>query len=416
MSDDKPIDVEATTQAVVVRDQGAAVGILRPADSLDRIAEAFHEYQQVCEKILTKDDYQTYEGKPRKKKSAWRKLATAFNVSTVVVTKEIERDENRNVISALFTIEAQAGNRRTPGTGYCEVTEKCCPTRTGQKCRKATWKGHYCCENGCDGRKHWSHANHDIIATAETRAKNRAIADLIGCGEVSAEELSDDADTGAPKAPERSTAKAGQAEPTQEDWDSAKPQQSQATPSKPVSDAANGKAPVFPTAKHLARFLEALGDKRANAESFCRVIDWLLPTESIDKLELRYVPATKEQFDAFMSALAGSEPLAPYPPHEQPITPKKEKPIEVPRDANPDPNAPDAPWRSFPVPFGKHAGFKLADVDKAVLFGFWANFEVETEYNGKPRPENTIKRDEKFREMLDEAGKHYQFRKPEDKK
>jgi hypothetical protein len=35
---------------------------------------------------------------------------------------------------------------------------------------------------------------HNLIATAETRAKNRAISDLVGGGEVSAEELGFDLD------------------------------------------------------------------------------------------------------------------------------------------------------------------------------------------------------------------------------
>ena len=38
-------------------------------------------------------------------------------------------------------------------------------------------------------RKRFTHAEHDIISTAHTRAKNRAISDIIGTGEVSAEEM-----------------------------------------------------------------------------------------------------------------------------------------------------------------------------------------------------------------------------------
>jgi hypothetical protein len=84
-------------------------------------------------------------------------------------------------------------------------------------------------------------------------------------------------------------------------------------------------------------------------------------------------------------------------------------PVEVPRDANLDPNSPDAPWRSFTIPWGQHKGTALAKVDKKVLFGFWANFTVETEYKGAPKKAETIAADTKFREMLDEAGKHYEF-------
>lgn len=200
MNESKPIEAEILpeTQALVVTaKQGGEVGILRPADSLDRIADAFKEYKRVCETILDKSDYQEYEGKPRKKKSAWRKLATAFNVSTCIVKEELERTETRHVLSASYTVCAYTGPKSSPYrqvevVGYCDVNEKCCPSSRGEKCHKAAWKGHYCCSNGCDGRKHWTHPDHDVKSTAQTRASNRAIADLIGCGEVSAEELTDD--------------------------------------------------------------------------------------------------------------------------------------------------------------------------------------------------------------------------------
>jgi len=38
-------------------------------------------------------------------------------------------------------------------------------------------------------KSRWAHEEHDVYALAHTRAKNRAIADLIGGGEVSAEEI-----------------------------------------------------------------------------------------------------------------------------------------------------------------------------------------------------------------------------------
>ena len=42
------------------------------------------------------------------------------------------------------------------------------------------------------GERGFAHPNHDIPATAHTRATNRAIADLIGAGEVTAEEMQAD--------------------------------------------------------------------------------------------------------------------------------------------------------------------------------------------------------------------------------
>lgn len=76
-----------------------------------------------------------------------------------------------------------------------------------------------------------------------------------------------------------------------------------------------------------------------------------------------------------------------------------------------DVDSEQAPWRAFPMPYGKNAGVKLADLDKKYLYGLWANFEVETEYNGAPKKPEAIARDQAFRVFLDDAGKHYEFTK-----
>jgi hypothetical protein len=85
-----------------------------------------------------------------------------------------------------------------------------------------------------------------------------------------------------------------------------------------------------------------------------------------------------------------------------------------PGDPDPDYDSPDAPWRFFPMPFGKEAGIPLAKMPKNKLYGWWRNFKVETEYNGKPKREETIKKDQAFRDNLDQAGLHYDFDKPND--
>ena len=74
------------------------------------------------------------------------------------------------------------------------------------------------------------------------------------------------------------------------------------------------------------------------------------------------------------------------------------------------------PWRTMPIPFGKDAGKLMGDLDKKKLWGWWANFKVETEYNGKPKAPGTLARDQQFRAMLDAAGAHYEFKPPEDAK
>jgi hypothetical protein len=190
-------EAEHPTQALVP--QSGAVPQL--AVDVGAVLEQWKQYQTLTKQLLVPDDYQKIGKKKFKKKSAWRKYSRAFGLSEVVpldpsgapdldkVVKVVERaDDGFPLVSASFVIVEAPGGRQ--GTGYQEVhvLEKCCPARLGDTCRKAQWDSHYCCPKDCDGREHWSHPG-DLPATAHTRAKNRAISDLIGAGEVSAEEM-----------------------------------------------------------------------------------------------------------------------------------------------------------------------------------------------------------------------------------
>ncbi|MGH2746154.1 MAG: hypothetical protein ACRDN8_27415 [Thermoleophilaceae bacterium] len=118
----------------------------------EQVVEGMRQYQRLPRDLLEPSDWQTEdkEGRPLErpflKKSGWRKIARAFNLSFERVRSEADRDEH--------------------GDGYCSSEEK----------RFQSWRGKQKLEN-------------DLRATATTRAKNRAIADLVGMGEVSAEEI-----------------------------------------------------------------------------------------------------------------------------------------------------------------------------------------------------------------------------------
>lgn len=147
-------------------------------------AKAFMDnYQDVCKSLLDKTDYQTVSinGKKQafKKKSAWRKIATAFNISDEVLSKEIIRDDQYRIISATFEVRAYAPNGRTGvATASCSIFDK-----ISKKDKEEP--------TPFELRQRFTNAENDVIATAHTRAKSRAIADLVGMGEVSAEELAD---------------------------------------------------------------------------------------------------------------------------------------------------------------------------------------------------------------------------------
>lgn len=170
--------------------------IVHPAVTADEARRWMERYQELCRALLDANDtVEIRQGntvRQFKKKSAWRKLALAFHVSDEVIDHHIERDERGRPIYAAFTVRATAQTARGPRTavGYHEAhaTERCCPAARGEPCPNARREGHACCPNGCDGTRHWAHPG-DLPALAHTRAKNRAIADLIGAGEVSAEEI-----------------------------------------------------------------------------------------------------------------------------------------------------------------------------------------------------------------------------------
>ncbi len=131
-----------------------------PAMSPTVAAAAMKTYQLVCRAMLTQDDYQRIGDKEFKKKSAWRKLARAFNISDEII-KEIQEPLEKGGFIWRIHVKATAPNGRASiGVGSCSTRERA-----------------------------FAHIDHDIYAIAHTRAKNRAIADLIGSGEVSAEEL-----------------------------------------------------------------------------------------------------------------------------------------------------------------------------------------------------------------------------------
>lgn len=180
-------EVETTGVALVPTAGGSLV---RQAAPTAEIVEAQTAYHDLCAALLDRaSDYQRIGTRDFPKKSAWRKLAVAFNVSTHIVDRVYERDERGRIVRAEVVAIATAPNGRTmDGLGACDVTEKCCVAADGEECTIQRDR-HRHCPLGCTGRAHFSNPSHDLPSTAHTRAVNRACADLFGMGEVSAEEM-----------------------------------------------------------------------------------------------------------------------------------------------------------------------------------------------------------------------------------
>ncbi len=143
---------------------------------VDVAIEQWDAYQKLCKGLLNETDYQEIIVKEKdedgnyikvkrhfKKKSAWQKLSRAFNVDTTIVDRSLERTKMGRVREAYYCVRATLPNGRSvESDALCSRSEK--------------------------GKDKVS--DHTIMSTAKTRATNRAIAELIGAGEVSAEEMS----------------------------------------------------------------------------------------------------------------------------------------------------------------------------------------------------------------------------------
>ena len=134
-----------------------------PAMSPETAKKAMQTYQSICKAMLDDSDYQKImvngQQKEFKKKSAWRKLARAFSISDEIIKEEHEVNEKYEVWR-IYVRASSANGRSVIGVGSCSSRERV-----------------------------FAHIDHDLYATAHTRAKNRAISDILGSGETSAEEI-----------------------------------------------------------------------------------------------------------------------------------------------------------------------------------------------------------------------------------
>jgi hypothetical protein len=142
--------------------------VMMPLDG-DQLVESFDAYQKLRGRLLVPDDYQSAGGGRRfVKKSGWRKIATAFGLNIELVRSVVERADDGSPTRAEVWARAIAPNGRfSDGDGYCDVSEDRFSGPRGNK----------------------SKLENDLRATAATRATNRAISNLVGMGEVSAEEM-----------------------------------------------------------------------------------------------------------------------------------------------------------------------------------------------------------------------------------
>jgi len=131
-----------------------------PLVSPEEARKQWNKFEALKAQLLDKTDYQKIAGKHFIKRSGFRKIAVYFGLSDHIQEQErVDRPDNS--FYWRIVVRAEAPNGRTSiGVGICDSREK-----------------------------KYAHVEHDVYATAHTRAKSRAISDMVAGGVVSAEEM-----------------------------------------------------------------------------------------------------------------------------------------------------------------------------------------------------------------------------------
>lgn len=187
---DAAFEEQASHAALAIVDNAA---LCLPALSASDAKDAMRKYQEICEAVLTPEDYQSFMQwdpakrckveKRFKKKSAVKKLQTFWNVSVAV--HDIVRDDLGDGHFG-FRCTATATNnagRQVQATGACSTfEERFDATKRDNESSDAF---------ASRGKAARARSYHDVLSTAETRASNRAVMNCIGVGggEVTADEV-----------------------------------------------------------------------------------------------------------------------------------------------------------------------------------------------------------------------------------
>ncbi len=141
-------------------EQPLTQNIVTPIDA-DAVLEMIKVFEYFNSKVLTSRDFATIQGKPFVKKSGWSKYSLACNVSTELRDEKVEERNGNRIYHFVYRAI------HLPTGGYADAVGSASEAEKNQ----------------------WNHPEHDIRTLAQTRAFNRSISNLVGGGEVSAEEM-----------------------------------------------------------------------------------------------------------------------------------------------------------------------------------------------------------------------------------
>lgn len=193
------------TVALVRAEKGSPLPAFTGAE-MGAALTAYRDLQRALD-LSMPDSIMTLDGKQFRKKSYWRAIAVAFNLTVEPVPgserREVSTDFNdgRDNFGYVVTYRAvTASGRAATGDGSCFAVEKARRFRCPHPERPGSTRTVHFPAEACpdfDPAFQWrtlpaQATEHNIRSHAHTRAFNRAVSNLVGFGEVSAEEVQRD--------------------------------------------------------------------------------------------------------------------------------------------------------------------------------------------------------------------------------
>lgn len=179
----------------------AQTTIVRPAVTVEEALQTWTEYKELRRRLIEPADIQKIQGRDFLRKSYWRKLEKFFNLRLEL------RSESESTLQALIRRIPKKRKIKGQWEEYQALEVEYFPIGTSLELKPNEESRvtivHSCvyraiAPNGvfvdadgtCDcWEKGYASSIHNVRATASSRAKNRAISDLVGGGELSAEEM-----------------------------------------------------------------------------------------------------------------------------------------------------------------------------------------------------------------------------------
>lgn len=195
--------------ALTVRDHGPlpTAPTPRPIFSGAEMGDALTAYKDLQRALdhAMPDQIMELDGKPYRKKGYWRAIRTAFGLSVEPIAEQRVVDgvfaDGRENFGYIVTYRAtNAAGQSATGDGSCFAVEKArrfkCPHPERFASKRTLHFPHDTCPD-FDPEFSWralpaQATVHNIRSHAHTRAFNRAVSNLVGFGEVSAEEMERD--------------------------------------------------------------------------------------------------------------------------------------------------------------------------------------------------------------------------------